>query len=88
MSLGVQYFTKFVLTGFSLMSWKNSMGVDPSQPLSQMETKQLEKTLGIAPFLLDNACQRFSSPYVPQIDGWRTGLIHTLCHYSSFFFNV
>ncbi|CAG2204548.1 unnamed protein product [Mytilus edulis] len=38
--------------GFSLMSWKNSMGVDPSQPLSQMETKQLEETLGIAPFLL------------------------------------
>lgn len=66
------------------MSWKNSMGVDPSQPLSQMETKQLEETLGIAPFLLDNACQRFSSPYVPQIDGWRTGLILYVITLASF----
>ncbi|XP_071145140.1 uncharacterized protein [Mytilus edulis] len=64
--------TGFKNSSFSLSSWKNSSDVDPSQPLNQLEIRQLEETLGIAPFLLDNACQRFNSPYIPQTDGWRT----------------
>ncbi|XP_052083593.1 uncharacterized protein LOC127720891 [Mytilus californianus] len=62
----------FLTISFSLSSWKKSSGVDTSQPLSQLEIRKLEETLGIAPFLLENSCQRFSSPYVPQTDGWRT----------------
>ncbi|CAG2239680.1 unnamed protein product [Mytilus edulis] len=61
------------IQSFSLSAWKNSSDIDPSQPLSQLEIRKLEETLKIAPFLLDNACQRFNSPYVPQTDGWRTG---------------
>ncbi|VDI13107.1 Hypothetical predicted protein, partial [Mytilus galloprovincialis] len=64
--------TGFKNSSFSLSSWKETSGVDPSQPLSQLEIQKLEETLGIAPFLLDNACQRFNSPYVPQTDGWKT----------------
>ncbi|CAG2253142.1 unnamed protein product [Mytilus edulis] len=64
--------TGFKNSSFSLSAWKNSSDIDPSQPLSQLEIRKLEETLKIAPFLLDNACQRFNSPYVPQTDGWRT----------------
>ncbi|VDI15760.1 Hypothetical predicted protein [Mytilus galloprovincialis] len=64
--------TGFKNLSFSLSAWKNSSDIDPSQPLSQLEIRKLEETLKIAPFLLDNACQRFNSPYVPQTDGWRT----------------
>lgn len=63
----------FFFLDFSLTSWKTSAGIDPSQSLSTVEIRKLQEALGIAPFLMDAACERYSSPYVPPINGWRTG---------------
>ncbi|XP_052081234.1 uncharacterized protein LOC127719258 [Mytilus californianus] len=67
-----KWHTGFKDPDFSLTSWKTSVGIDPSQSLSTVEIRKLQETLGISPFLMDVACERHSSPYVPPFNGWRT----------------
>ncbi|XP_052083607.1 uncharacterized protein LOC127720908 [Mytilus californianus] len=64
--------TGFKNSNFSLSSWKSSVGIEPSQSLTVVEIRKLEEILGIAPFLLDSPCQRYSWPYVPPTNGWRS----------------
>ncbi|VDI23782.1 Hypothetical predicted protein, partial [Mytilus galloprovincialis] len=64
--------TGFKNSNFSLFSWKSSVGINPSQSLTVVEIRKLEEILGIAPFLLDSPCQRYSWPYSPPINGWRS----------------
>jgi hypothetical protein len=55
------------------MNWKKSHDIDLAGQLSPIEISKLKETLGIAPYLKDQACQRYNPPYSPPLNGWRTG---------------
>ncbi|VDI38368.1 Hypothetical predicted protein [Mytilus galloprovincialis] len=86
--------TDFVISDFSLENFLTSKGLRPT--LSDIPTEvllQLSNKLGIAPFYLEDQCNREDTPYIPNQDGWNNDCLKkvnlialpngTTCHLSN-----
>ncbi|VDI79784.1 Hypothetical predicted protein [Mytilus galloprovincialis] len=85
--------TDFVISDFSLTNYLSSKGLSPT--LSEVPSEvllQLSNKLGIAPFYVENQCNRADTPYIPNKDGWNNDCLEkvslpalpysTTCHLS------
>ena len=62
---------------FSLKSYLTELGLDSSlKKLQSHTTSELLHDLGIAPFLLDDQCDRGNLPYFPNKNGWNKGIFY------------
>ncbi|VDI06314.1 Hypothetical predicted protein [Mytilus galloprovincialis] len=66
--------TDYKIQDFSLRSYLTDLGLSSSlKKLESHTTSELLHDLGIAPFLLDDQCDRGNLPYFPNKDGWNKG---------------
>ena len=69
-------FKKILLfAGFQVSAWLAQLKYADTIPLSNLAAIQLMEHLGLTNYLLSTECDRVSSTYIPNTNGWNSGTL-------------